>query len=79
MEQLFHIFRRNPNGRLEFVGSVQTLESSRKLIRSKADEPTERFVIYNLSAHEIIYLRADEAVDQTTTPQPVGYGKVPDK
>jgi hypothetical protein len=68
MEQLFHIFRRNPNGRLEFVGSTQTLESSMKLVRSKAVEPTERFVIYNLLAHEIIYLRADEAVDETTPP-----------
>jgi hypothetical protein len=68
MEQLFHIFRRNPNGRLEFVGSAQTLESSRKLVRSTTVEPTERFVIYNLLAHEIIYLRADEAVDETTPP-----------
>jgi hypothetical protein len=59
---LFHIFRRNLNGRLDFVGSAQTLESSLKLVKSKAVEPTERFVIYNLLAHEIIYLRADEAV-----------------
>jgi hypothetical protein len=66
LEQLFHFFRRNPNGRLEFVGSAQILESSLKLVRSKAVEPTERFAIYNLMAHEIIYLRADEPVDETT-------------
>jgi hypothetical protein len=68
MEQLFHVFRQYLNGRLEFVGSTQTLESSRQLVRSKASGPTERFAIYNLLAHEIIYLRADEAVDETTPP-----------
>jgi len=79
MEQSFHVFRQYLNGRLEFVGSVQTLESSRQLVRSKASGSTERFAIYNLLAHEIIFLRAEEAVDQTTTPQHVRYGKFPDK
>ena len=75
MEQLFHIFRDRPNGKLEFVGSAQTLESSLKLIGSKASGPTERFTIFNLLAHEIIYLRADEAVDETNALKPVKYGK----
>jgi hypothetical protein len=75
MEQLFHIFRDRPNGKLEFVGSAQTLESSLKLIGSKASGPTERFTIFNLLAHEIIYLRADEAVDETNALKSVKYGK----
>jgi hypothetical protein len=75
MEQLFHIFRDRPNGKLELVGSAQTLESSLKLVRSKASGPTERFTIFNLMAHEITYLRADEAVDETNAPEPNKYGK----
>jgi hypothetical protein len=69
MEQLFHIFRDRPNGKLEFVGNAQSLESSLQLVRSKASGPTERFAIFNLLAHEITYLRADEAVDETNTPK----------
>ena len=61
----FHVFRRRQNGRLEFVGSAQTLESSRRLVKSNASGPTERFAIYNLLKHEIIFLCADEAVDDT--------------
>jgi hypothetical protein len=76
MEQLFHIFRQYLNGRLEFVGSAQTLESSLKLVRSKAVEPTERFAIYNLVAHEIYYLRADETVDEASPPQRTPSGTV---
>jgi len=76
MEQLFHVFRHNPNGRLEFVGSTQTLESSWKLVRSKASGPTERFAIYNLLAHEITYLRADEAIDETSPPNRTPSGTV---
>ena len=68
MEQSFHVFRQYLNGRLEFIGSPQTLESSRQLVRSKASGPAERFAIYNLVAHEIYYLRADEGVDETTPP-----------
>jgi len=68
MEQSFHVFRQYLNGRLEFVGSTQTIESSRQLVRSKGSGPTERFAIYNLLAHEITYLRADEAVDETSPP-----------
>jgi hypothetical protein len=75
VEQLFHVFRQYLNGRLEFVGSTQTLESSRQLVRSKASAPTERFAIYNLLAHEIIYLRADEAIDETS-PQRTASGTV---
>ena len=41
----FHVFRQYLNGRLEFVGSTLTLESSRQLVRSKALGPTERFAI----------------------------------
>jgi hypothetical protein len=67
MEQSFHVFRQYLNGRLEFVGSTQTLESSRQLVRSKASGPAERFAIYNLLAHEIIYLRADEVFDETSS------------
>jgi hypothetical protein len=67
MEQLYHVFRQCLNGRLEVVGSAQTLESSLKLVRSKASGATERFAIYNLLAHEITYLRADEAAEETST------------
>ena len=45
MEQSFHVFRQYLNGRLEFVGSTQTIESSRQLVRSKGSGPTERFAI----------------------------------
>jgi len=76
MEQLFHIFRDRPNGKLEFVGSAQTLESSLKLVRSKASGPAERFTIFNLMAHEITRLRADEVVDQTSPPNRTPSGKV---
>jgi len=79
MEQLFHVFRDRPNGKLEFVGSTQTLDSARTQVRSKASGPTERFAIFNLLAHEITYLRADEAVNGANTPKPVKYGKFPDK
>jgi hypothetical protein len=65
MEQLFHIFRHQPDDRLEFVGSTQTLESSRQLVRSKASELTERFAIYNVLTHEITYLRADASSAET--------------
>jgi len=75
VEQLFHIFRDRPNGKLEFVGSAQTLESSLKLVRSRASGPTERFTIFNLSAHEITYLRADEAIDESNLPKPDKHGK----
>jgi hypothetical protein len=67
MEQLFHIFRDNPNGRLEFIGSTQTLEASLELVKLTASKPTERFTIYNLRAHEITLLRADEVVDETSS------------
>ena len=73
MEQLFHVFRQYVNGRLEFVGGAQTLESSRQLVRSQASGPTERFAIYNLLAHEITFLRADEVIDETSPrPNPSG-------
>jgi hypothetical protein len=75
MEQLFHVFRVNPNGRLEFVGSTQSLESSRQLVRSKASGPAERFAIYNLLAHQITYVSADEAVDATERHPPSGSGE----
>ena len=79
MEQLFHIFRDRPNGKLEFVGSTQTLESARQLVRSKASGPAERFAIFNLSVHEITYLRGDEAVEETKAPKREKYGKFPNK
>jgi len=76
MEQLFHVFRQYLSGRLEFVGSTQTIESSRQLVRSKASGPAERFAIYNLLVHEIIYLRADEAIDETSQPNQTPSGTV---
>ena len=76
MEQSFHVFRQYVNGRLEFVGSTPTLESSRQLVRSKASGPTERFAIYNLLAHEITYLRADETAEETNTSNRTASGTV---
>lgn len=60
-ELLFHVFRHDREGRLEFVGSTQTLDSSRHIVRSKTFEPMEEFVIYNVLTHELVYLRADQA------------------
>jgi hypothetical protein len=59
MERVFDIFRHNPDGRLVFVGSAQTLQSSHQLVRSTASAPTERFAIYNVFTREITYLSAD--------------------
>ena len=61
------LLTRNPN--------LNVVESSLKLIGSKASGPSERFTIFNLLAHEITYLRADEAVDETNALKPVKYGK----
>jgi hypothetical protein len=60
MGPLFHIFRHKANRTLEFVGSTQTLEASRQLVKSKAAEPSERFAIYSVLTGEITYLNADE-------------------
>jgi len=60
MRPLFHIFRQNANRTLEYVGSTQTQEASRYLVKSKAAEPSERFAIYSVVTGEITYLRADE-------------------
>ena len=67
MEQLFHIFRLDPGGKVDYVGSAQTLESSRELVLLKAFELTERFAIYNVLTHEITYLHASEVVDETSS------------
>ena len=66
MEQLFHIFRLSTDGKVDYVGSAQTLESSRELVILKALELTERFAIYNVLTHEIIYLHASDVVDETS-------------
>ena len=34
--------------KLEFVGSTQTEEASRQLVKSKAVEPSERFAVYSV-------------------------------
>jgi hypothetical protein len=68
MEQLFHIFRLTPDGKVEYVGSTQTSESARELVVAKALEPTERFAIYNVLTHEITYLHAKEVVDESSPP-----------
>jgi hypothetical protein len=78
VQLLFHIFRHDRDGRLEFVGSTQTLQASRQLIRWKASEPTERFAIYNASTHEITHLHAAEAVD-ATDPTASGNGEFPNE
>ena len=68
MEQLFHIFRLTPDGKVEYVGSTQTSESARELVVAKALEPAERFAIYNVLTHEITYLHAKEVVDESSPP-----------
>ena len=68
MEQLFHIFRLTPDGKVEYVGSTQTSESARELVVAKALEPTERFAIYNVLTHEITYLQAKEVVGESSRP-----------
>jgi hypothetical protein len=40
--------RHNENRTLEFVGSTQTEEASRQLVKSKAVEPSERFAVYSV-------------------------------
>jgi hypothetical protein len=70
METLLQIFRDSLNGKLEFVGSGQTLESSLKLVRSTATGPAERFVIFNLSAHEITISVRTRRSMKPTQPNP---------
>jgi len=68
MEQLFHIFRLDPDGKVDYVGSAQTPESARELVVLKAFERTERFAIYDVLTHEITYLHANEVIDETSQP-----------
>ena len=59
MDPLFHVFRRNVDGTIQFVGSAQSLESSRQLVKLKASESMQQFVIYSVLTHEINYLAED--------------------
>jgi hypothetical protein len=59
MDPLFHVFRRNVDGTIQFVGSAQSLELSRQLVKLKASESMQQFVIYSVLKHEINYLAED--------------------
>jgi hypothetical protein len=50
----FDVFRRKPGGPLAFVGSTQSLELARELVKMEALNAAEQFVIYNVFAHEVI-------------------------
>jgi hypothetical protein len=63
MEPFFHVFRHNADDAFQFVGSAQSLESSRELVRLQASEPKKQFVIYDVLTHEITYLRAEDVVE----------------
>ena len=60
MEDAHFVVFRDKDPRLDWIGSADSIQAVRELVKSKAVGAREKFIIYSRVTHTTIYLRADD-------------------
>jgi len=57
--EVLDIYRHEPDGSLSWITSANSMKMARMIIRSRAANTSEEFLIHDAQANESIILRAD--------------------